>query len=95
MSEYTSPAIVARKGKPPTMLHCYCCREVYERGHFTSCTPPSGMKSRDWLELTDRQGCGKCWRHCQCENKLDRAPKGPLAELASRIGKELLDFRRG
>lgn len=55
----------------PHVLTCACCGERYERGHWTCCAPPSGMKSQYWLELChyrfDDGGCGKCPWHCQCD----------------------------
>ncbi len=50
-------------------LHCYCCGDAYERGHFKCCAPPSGMASHTWLE----QFCVKCGtptrRNCPKEAK--------------------------
>jgi hypothetical protein len=70
-------------------LHCMCCRELYERGNFRCCAPPSGMKSEKWLEMfcpdVKAGGCGKCPKHCQCPNKAQRLGDGPLKELAKKF----------
>lgn len=70
-------------------LRCCCCGEFYSRGSFRCCAAPAGMNAGRWLELAcpmpSEGGCGKCWRHCACQNKSERAPKGPLADLAAEF----------
>jgi len=70
-------------------LHCMCCHEIYERGSFKCCAPPSGMRSDKWFEMRCPSpkdgGCGKCAKHCQCPNKRARLGEGPLAELARKF----------
>lgn len=66
-------------------MRCMCCKEWYERGRFTCCAPPNGMRTDKWMSLTcpdPPRGCGKCIRHCECESKKERLGKGPLASLA-------------
>lgn len=70
-------------------FHCYCCGEIYERGHFRCCAAPSGMASHAWLELRcptpNEGGCGKCAKHCRCPSKAQRFGDGPLKELARKF----------
>lgn len=51
-------------------LHCYCCGESYDRGHFRCCSPPAGMASHVWLEkfchVCGTPTRGKCPKHCTC-----------------------------
>jgi hypothetical protein len=87
MSDWLSPAQRATLAptKPPVMLRCVCCKIAYERGHFTCCAPPHGMRTDVWMSLH----CVKpdksflhCARHCTCPP--DQRPKRtkPLQALA-------------
>lgn len=51
---------------PKKFLVCYCCRAVYQRGHFRCCAPPNGMLSHHWREKFCTV-CRKCPNHCACE----------------------------
>lgn len=70
-SRFTCPELVARRDAAPLMLHCMCCHEVYERGHFRCCAPPAGLASHVWSAkfcLT----CEKCPTHCHCVMRRER-----------------------
>lgn len=74
-------------------MRCMCCKEFYERGKFSCCAPPNGMKSEQWLALScpdAPHGCGKCAKHCACPSKAKRLGEGPLAGL----GRQFLEEHR-
>ncbi len=55
------------------VLHCYCCGNSYERGHFICCAPPPNVPSHVWLEqfchVCGTETRGKCPKHCTCPKK--------------------------
>lgn len=69
------------EGKPPQLLHCYCCGETYPRGRFRCCAAPNGMPSHEWAEQSCT-GCKRCRRHCGCQGA--PVPVTSLAEWLER-----------
>lgn len=81
-----------KKPEEPPKLRCCCCKEFYRRGSFKCCAPPNGMGAGKWLQLAcpmPPNGCGRCFRHCECEDRTERLGAGPLKELAEKAATEL------
>lgn len=71
-------------------LHCYCCGESYERGHFRCCAAPRNIASHRWLGQYCAV-CAHCPKHCACAAITPRSPDvRPLAELAHQAAASLL-----
>ncbi len=87
--------------REPQTLHCYCCKEPYERGHFRCCAPPGDTKAYRWREQFCTL-CRKCPRHCVCEKRevetpLVAPPKLDMTRLAAILAspevKEWMPYR--
>lgn len=95
--DFMAPDVKARRTEAKPIYRCRCCGTEYRRGSFRCCAPPAGMPSHAWLSIAcpdpKQGGCGKCYRHCQCEGKDERLGLNrPLAEMARQFSEDLRKF---
>lgn len=92
--DWLSPELRGQLFGPKPVYRCRCCGESYRKGEFKCCAPPGKMASHVWLAMAcpkvEQGGCGKCFEHCTCESKQDRAAlHRPLAVMARQFIEDL------